>query len=361
MANRRSIEDRFTLPRRSMRLPNVRRAGRTGSVLVPCLLFLSLVGITALGLLELTRSEIGLSHELDNEYNALLAARCGIEFGLNKAQSSETYTGETIHTAESGSWEIQVKADDTNTLLRTVKCTATLGPIQSQITEQVYCYPRHYNYALILAGDFILKDRFKVFGDVYVAGELKGETGSLITGDVHLYQPRTLLSDIGGDVISVDGNTIPTVQGEVLDGQAYLAPAGWSLSVLKTAAAAKGQVYSSNQRFENLDMTGVVYLEQGVNAEFRNVTIRGVLVGETAEGFSTIINSAGDSIGEIIVKNPYYLKIISDSTVAEDIGILAPGYKLNVEDNTDLDVLGTVYVGYVDLHSNGHMVVTGPT
>lgn len=361
MANRRPIEDIFAFPDDSTHFPQLTSNNQKGSVLLPCLLFLSLVGLTAMGLLKLTRSELSLSHDLDLEYQTLLGARSGAEYALLKAASDEAYTGETVHTAEMGSWEIAVAPDGSNSMMRIVTTTNTMGALHDKIEQKVYLYPRHYNYALITAGNFRVNADCKILGDVYAAGVFQGNSGALIAGDVHLYGSRTLLKNVSDEVISVDGYSIPTVQGSVLAEQPYLNPPGWTFVALGVQALSDGQVYTSDTDFKYQDYTGVIGLSNNARAEFTNVTLRGVLAGNTATNFTTIINSTGDAVSEIVVKGGCYLKIIADDTVAEDLAIIAPGYVLKVETDGYLDVQGSVYVGYIDLANDSYMTVTGTT
>ena len=137
------------------------------------------------------------------------------------------------------------------------------------------------------------------------------------------------------------------------------APVGWSLSDLKTIAQSQGQYFSSNKKFEDCTYTGVVYIKSGKNVEFSNVIIRGIFVSEPPSGWGEVITDASDAANYLVVKNGYFLKIISDPSVQEDVALIAPASELRVETSSYMDALGCVVIGYGNIAPQSEGVITG--
>jgi len=322
---------------------------------------LSLLSMVAIGFLAVSKTETEISAALDAGYRARLAAYSGKEITLLKLKTDPLYSGESGMAFPDSAGYADLAVASPRTFERDIESTGYCGAAKSVISVSSTIYPHHFEYAQVVCGDFVLEGYSKILGDLYVTGNIQGDQTAMITGDVHLYGDRAILTDVYGKVVSIDGYTVPEIGGDVLDCQKVLEPADWSLSSLKALALKQGQVYTTNQVFKNRDLTGVVYLESGVDAVFQDVTIRGVLVMEAPSGFDQLIYGQDDAISKASIESGCYLKIISDAAVQQDLAVVAPASELEILSTAFLDVKGTLVAGYVDLRTGGDAVVTGTT
>jgi len=342
-------------------LPFNRKEKAKGSVLVPCMLFLSLMAVLSIGFLNITKIETKISENWNNDYAARLAANSAKEVALLKLKTDITYTGEMgmIFPDTSGSSDISITTPFF--LGREVTCNGKKDTARYDLRVMAKLYPRQFKYALAVCDELEFKDSSMVLGDLYVNDRIRADSTSKVDGTVDLAGDRTILKNLSEKPVSVDGDPLPSIEEEVSNNNIPLQPIGWDLGYLKTLAQGMGQVYSSNQKFENQDFYGVVYLTAGINAEFKNVSIHGVLVAEPAIGSPQVFDSAGGTDSELIVKSNYNLKVISDPAIMENLAIIAPASNLKVEGNSVLETLGCVVAGFLEYQGNSAGSMTGPT
>jgi hypothetical protein len=332
-----------------------------GSVILPCLLFLSLISVVSLGLLDVTQSETRIAESWDKEYTALLAAQSAREIALLKLKTNGDYAGETL-TFPDGTSTAQVTVTTPYFLGRSVACTGNSGTAKYDFLVEAKLHPRHLWYALAVCGDLDLKQNSKVLGDLLVNYEMRAEATTKVAGNVELVGPRTLLFDMSEEIVSIDGNIPPEVEGEVTEENDTLLPLGWDLAALKALAEAAGQVFNGATKLTNQTFYGVVYLNNSVKkVEFENVIVHGVIVVEPTIGSPQVFAAAGDTECEMVVKGGFSLKVIPDPTIEEDLAIIAPASTLKVESLAVLEALGCVLVGYGDFNTGSKGVVTGTT
>jgi hypothetical protein len=331
---------------------------QAGSVLVPCLLFLSLLGVTAIGFMTLTRSEIRVSQELDREYKARLSARSAQELALLKLASDPTYTGGTGLKLPWAGGKADIAVVPQGGFDHTIQCTGYYNDItQFQIDQTLSFTPRTYKYALAVGGNLTMNSTSRVLGDVHVTGVFKGESTALVTGDVYMYGSRVILMNVSDEVTQVDGNSVPQVQGKIYTDQERLASMSSTLDALKTLAQAQGQYYTKKTTLKDQDLQGVVYMEISNDIIFQDVTLRGVLVLKN----NPVVPEFPPLQGIITVTGDTYLKIISDPAVLEDVAIIALDSNIIVESGAYLDVVGATYLGQGFLLPGGTGIFTGPT
>ncbi|MHC4943438.1 MAG: hypothetical protein ACYTG7_10510 [Planctomycetota bacterium] len=341
------------------RFPKIQGWGRQeGSVLIPCLLFLSLLGLTAVGFLTLTRSEIRVSQELDGEYKARLSGQSAHELAQLMLATDPTYTGGTGIKLPWGGGKADIAVVPQGGLDHTIQCTGYHNDVtQFQIDQTLAFFPRLYNYALAVGGNLTMNKTSRVLGDVHVTGTFKGESTALVTGDIYLHGSRAILKDLFDKVIQIDGYTVPEIQGKVYTDQDQLGPLSMALDTLKALAQGQGQYYTKNTTIKDQDLTGVVYLEEGKSLTIENLTLRGVLV----VGSKAVVPESPTLSGNITVKMNKYCKIVSDPAVLEDVAIIAPDTYIYVQMGAYLDVVGASYLGEASFLAGGTAVLTGPT
>ncbi|MBU0754416.1 MAG: hypothetical protein KJ645_04710 [Planctomycetes bacterium] len=348
------------------------RSLRKGSILIPCLFFLSLFGMTAIGFLTLTRTEVRISQALDEEFQARLAAQSAREYALMKIAADPDYTGETGIAFPKTGLSMDISVTPAGGLDHTLQCDGSCNDTRFVVRQTLTWTPRAYRFALAVGGDMDFKKNSRVLGDVYAFGEFKGEDTALITGDVYLYDSRVVLLDMGGDVIKVDGKEVPEIQGELYDDQDPLQQVEVDVTALQDLAGKGGMIITRNTTLEDQDLTGVIFIMPGINVDFKNVTIHGLIVQpETMAAMemkgAVILGGGGvpepiDVDGEICVKSGRYLKIIPDPAIVEDLAILAPVTKLKVEGGgAYLDAKGITIAGEGDFGGGGSAVMTGLT
>lgn len=360
----------------------IRRKAQKGVILVPCLLLLSLISLISLGYLKTTGTEIKTSEVLDKKYKAKLAAESARVLALSKLGADLNYTGDANLTLPGSNDTLDITVTAPSSQERELTVTGYCGSSKAAIQETLSLQPSHFDYALVSYGKLNQKKDALILGDIFIADEFKGESTAKVVGNIHLCGPRTLLSDIDSKIIKIEGNDVPTITGEVVTDLAPIYPPRIYFPDLHALALSDGMVINTNRTLENVDLHGVIFIQGGCDVEFRNVTIHGVLVvrpiktlppalfsgsisllgGDViVEGFSEKFDGAGDPESELRVKDGYFLKIIPDPNIREDIAILAPSANLKVEGKAYLDVVGTVMVGYGEFKSDNHTVITGTT
>lgn len=330
-------------------------------MLVPCLLLLSLGSVLAVGLLATQRLEVKGTAAWDQAYRARLAGASGKALAYLHLASDPGYGGETGTLLPEGAGSFDVTVTQTDLLDRAVDVTGRSGNAVFHLLSTAHLTPKAFRYTVTALGDFDLKGASRVMGDVYAAGVFQGESTAVITGDVSLYGSRTILTDVNGKVISVDGKAVPAIEGAVTDEAEALSLASCDLANLKLIAIGEGRYYGGKSvTFTNQDLTGVVYLGPGTDASFENVTIRGILVAEPQQSPPKMIPGLKQVDSKLIVKNGFYLKVIADPGVVEDAAILAPQSALVVENNAFVDVAGVAITGMTKVRALGEGVFTGP-
>jgi len=321
-----------------------------GFILLPCILLLSLVSITAFGLLNLSRSEIRTSAELDKNHHSWLAAQSGKAIGLYNLKKDSAYTGGAdITIPGGGDGTVDVVVTNTANFDYQVTSTGKYEGIERTIDIKAQIYPRQYSFVTSILGNLDINSAdVKFLGDVYVGGAIDCNPASLITGDLHLFNARSLTL-VDDQVTEVDGKDIPVVNGDVLDDQPELNQIGLLTDALVAIAVSDSQYFAKGVKVpSDTNFKGVVCLGPGWNEKLNNILIEGVLIvlPENATPQSTLINPTS----KIKVSDKKFLKIIADPTVCEDIAIIAPETLLEGRNGSWIDLKGTVIIGEGKFH-----------
>ena len=332
-----------------------------GSVLVSCLLLLSLGSVVVVGLLSMTQLEVKSAAAWDRAYRTRLAALSGKEIVYLRLAADPEYGGDSNVALPDGAGTFDATVTKPCAQDRRVDVTGHLGDSVFHLISTAHLSPKAFHYVVTALGDFKLINGARMLGNVYAAGVFKGESSAVITGDVDLYGTHSILMDAGGDVVSVDGNAVPAVQGELTAGAGPLSFVSLDLAFLRFTALSQGQYYMGDTvEFKNQDLEGVVYLAPGTDAQFENVTIRGVLVAEAVTSTPSAINDITQAESLLTVREGAYLKLIAEPGVVEDVALLAPRSAFVVNADAWADIEGVEIAGFWKIRSGGNGVFTGP-
>ena len=326
-----------------------------------CLLLLSLAAVAVVGLLSTARLETKGTAAWEGAYRARLAAFSGKELAYLKLSADRDYGGESNTALPDGAGTFDVTVTSTSPTERRVEVTGRHGSSVFHLESSVELEPKAFQWAVTALGNFKMEAGARLLGDAYAAGIFLGQESAVITGDVDLTGSRSILKDMDGEVISVDGNGVPHVEGEVRDGAENLSFVWPDLTSLRTTAQLQGQYYTGGSVvFHDEDLQGVVYLAPGTDADFENVTIRGILVAEPARSTPSVINDINQVDSLLSVKSGCYLKLEADPGVVEDVALLAPASGFVVDADGWADVQGIEIAGFWKVRVNGDGVFTGP-
>lgn len=319
-------------------------AGSDGSVVVPFLVMLSLLSLLAVSAIKVGGLGNSASEALVGRSQARMAAHSGVEIAYRRLAANPDYTGEICTPFRDSSCSIDISVTDLGNREFEVLSRGIDG--QSECTVRTRTHAAEYvvRYPLCVGGDLELQGESGVLGDVYVENRINGTAPAVISGNVYLEGDRTLMSDLAGNIIFIDGADAPRIDGEAYANAPGVVFPSVNMSVLYDMAFAADQVYSGSVVFEDRTFEGVVYIEgSGSSPCFADVVIKGLLVC--------------DGVSEIRVENGL-LKIHADENICPNTAVLAPDSGLMVATDGFMDIHGLSYFESVDFQGGG--TFTGP-
>lgn len=323
----------------------VQREGEGGSILVPCLFILSLISLLTLGVLNIGGIGVDASDALAERSQAHLAALSGVEIAYKNLAEDVNYGGETRTPFEDPDWTVEIVVNDLGNREYEVLSCGTVGESDCLIRTRASVTPWETDAPLTVGKDLDCRGSSKILGDCKVNGNVTGNKTAFITGDLYLPGDRNVQYDGDGTPVSIDGNFIPMIGGELV---LNAPPSEFPTLVfddLRTKAVEAGQLYQGNKFISETDLEGVVYFEgEGARIHLRNVTIKGVLVSDGAE----FVNVPPED----------FLKIKCDDTVCPKVAILAPNTSLDIQNMARVEITGMSFVGSSNFHGSG--TFTGP-
>jgi len=272
---------------------------------------MTLISILALGIVKASGTGNRVSSSIAQKSQAQMAALSGLDIAYRRLATDLEYEGETCTPFEAASGSVEISLTDLGGWHYEVLSQGVAGSAESLVCSQAIARQWVFTYPLSVGRSLILRGEGRILGDAYVKESIRGYEPALIAGNLFMAGERDVRYNTENEPISVDGNSLPHMAGDVYD----LAPdyefPTLDLTDLRQKAIAAGQVYSGRVRLRDIDLEGVVYLENcSRTPKLKNVTIDGVLVL--------------DHVSVLSVESDGYLKIRANDDACQNVAILAP-------------------------------------
>jgi len=321
-----------------------RRRGTRGTILVPCLMFMTLLSILSLSVLRVGGISNVVSGVLVEKSQTHLAAQSGLDIAYARLADDVGYSGEQCLPFRDSPCCVDISVTALEDSEFEILSRGALGDSETLIRATARAGSWISHYPLYVGRNLELKGKSTVIGDVFVNTIVSGASTAFIHGNLYLTGEREIQMSIDGYPSTIDGYRVPVVVRDVFVNTPPVDVSIFTLSNLREMAVQSGQVFSGTHHFTALDFDGVVFIE-GCQSKvyFEDVTISGLLVC--------------DDSTEVRVEQGFF-KIHCRDDICANVAILAPHSSLRVNPDGLIDMYGLTYFESADFQGSG--TFTGP-
>lgn len=325
-------------------VPGERFIDVRGAILVPCLMFVTLLSILSLSVLRVGGLSNVVSGVLVEKSQSHLAAQSGLDIAYGRLALDVNYSGEECLPFRDSSCVVDISLTALEDSEFEILSRGASGGSESLIRATARAGSWISQYPLYVGRNLELKGKSMVIGDVFVNNIVSGASTAFIHGNLYLTGERDIQMSIDGYPSTIDGYSVPVVVREVYADTPPIDVSIFTLNNLREMAVQSGQVFSGTQHFTNLDFSGVVFIE-GCQSKvyFEDVTISGLLVC--------------DDSTEVRVEQGFF-KIHCRDDICANVALLAPHSSLRVNPDGLIDMYGLTYFDNADFQGSG--TFTGP-
>jgi len=307
-------------------------------------MFLTLLSVLSLSVIRVGGISNVVSGVLVEKSQSHLAAQSGLDIAYDKLAQDVDYAGEVCSPFQDSPCSIDISVTALNDTEYEILSRGALGDSETFIRATARAGAWVSQYPLYVGRNLELKGKSTVIGDVFVNNIVSGASTAFVHGNLYMTGERDIQMSVEGYPLTIDGHSVPVVMGTVCTNVPPVDVSLFTLNSLRDMAALSDQVFSGTHHFDDLDFSGVVFIE-GCHSRvyFEDVTISGLLVC--------------DDTTEVRVDSGFF-KIHCRDDICPNVAILAPLSSLWVSPNGLIDMYGMTYFDSADFQGSG--TFTGP-